>query len=186
MNNKAKLIQLIHVAKREMALDDETYRAALSGVCGKNSCKNLSLSELHQVLEHFKRTGFKMRSKKVNNRISPLSSEPVKAAEIRVIRALWIDMAQSGLLSDSSEAALDRWVYRMSKVRHVGWLNGKQAVKVLEALKKWDARLMAKWLDEHLGTNYQAKLKHGTLSYSLMLKRFAKGKQVYKERQNAE
>lgn len=185
MNNKAKLIQLIHVAKRDMGLDDETYRATLKGVSGKVSCKDMSLSELHQVLENFKKTGFKVRAKKAKKRMSPPSSKRVRVGEIKVIRAVWIDAAKAGLIADNSEEALDKWVYRMSKVRHVGWLDGDQAYRVLEALKKWIVRLMAKWLDEHLGTKYEENLKQVAVSYDLMTERFVFGREVYRERQNA-
>lgn len=55
-NNKtsrAGLIIKIHVAKRDLGLDDAEYRAALLGATGKESCKELSVAEMAKVLNVF-------------------------------------------------------------------------------------------------------------------------------------
>lgn len=45
-----KFIQRIHVLKRDLGLDDETYRTVLDSVAGKTSCTNLEEEELNLVL----------------------------------------------------------------------------------------------------------------------------------------
>lgn len=193
MSNKAKLIQLIHVAKRELGLDDETYRAALQGVCQKESCKGMTVSELEKVLAHFEAKGFKKRAKKSKKRMSPASKKPVKASEIRVIRAIWIQASKEGLIYDGSEDALDKWVLRMSGVRHVGWLDGHAAFKVLEALKKWHKRLMISWLDKNFGYSYAALEKEAMRTsspspfpYAEVVKAYEAHRKALEERKNAE
>ncbi|RZF83733.1 regulatory protein GemA [Pseudoalteromonas sp. CO325X] len=154
--NKAKLIQLIHIAKSQLALDDDTYRSALRGVTGKTSCKELGVKELTAVLEHFKKSGFKCRSNGSKKRMSPKSSAR-QLGEINKIRAIWITMHKQGFVRDGSETALDAFVNRMLNRRKVGenvsfhtqFLTYKQAVPVLEALKKWHTREMI----EHLMLN---------------------------------
>ena len=150
-NNRASLIKLIHVAKRELALDDEAYKAAIDGVAkGKTSSADLTVIELENLLERFKSAGFKRQSTaSKRRRKSPVAGTPVRTPEISKIRAIWITMHRHGLVRDSSEAALNSYVQRMTVklnggvgVAEVGWLDEALAVKVLEALKGWHRRLM--------------------------------------------
>jgi phage gp16-like protein len=151
MATRAQLIQLVHVAKRELALDDDAYQAAISSVAaGKSSCSQLQDRELEQLLESFKAAGFKRRLNPVKKpRLSPASGVLVKAAEISKIRAIWITMRQHGFVQDGSETALNSYVQRMTAklnggegVAEVRWLNEELAVSVLEALKAWHRRVM--------------------------------------------
>ena len=75
MATRAQLIQLAHVAKRELALDDDAYRAAIDSVAtGKASCSQLLDRELEALLESFKAAGFKRRVNPVKKpRLSPAS-----------------------------------------------------------------------------------------------------------------
>ncbi|MEE6988830.1 DUF1018 domain-containing protein, partial [Escherichia coli :H19] len=59
--NRASLITLIHVAKRDLQLDSETYTFVLLAVTGKTSCRDMSPDELSRVLDVFKKRGFKVR-----------------------------------------------------------------------------------------------------------------------------
>lgn len=56
---RPKLIQLIHIAKSQLGLDDSTYRANLIQVTGKSSTKTMTLAELRTVFEDLKTKGFK-------------------------------------------------------------------------------------------------------------------------------
>lgn len=44
-----KLIQRIHVLKRDLALDDDMYRTVLQSIAGKSSCTELDEEELNLV-----------------------------------------------------------------------------------------------------------------------------------------
>lgn len=52
------LIVKIHIAKKDLAMDDETYRDVLQRVTGKDSCKNMTVTELKKVISDMKRLGF--------------------------------------------------------------------------------------------------------------------------------
>ncbi len=54
-------IRLIHVAKRELSLDDDTYRDILHAQAGVRSCKDLDRDGVDKVLNRFKELGFKLR-----------------------------------------------------------------------------------------------------------------------------
>ncbi|EEM6850015.1 DUF1018 domain-containing protein, partial [Salmonella enterica subsp. enterica serovar Montevideo] len=47
---RASLIKLIHVARRDLQLDDDTYRAFLVQYTGKTSCRELTVAQLERVL----------------------------------------------------------------------------------------------------------------------------------------
>ena len=55
---KRTLIAKIHIAKKDLAMDDATYRDVLVRVTGKDSCKKMSLAELKKVVMDMKRLGF--------------------------------------------------------------------------------------------------------------------------------
>ncbi|HGC4094660.1 TPA: phage protein GemA/Gp16 family protein, partial [Escherichia coli] len=57
--NRTSLIKLIHVARRELQLDDDTYRAFLMQKTGNISCRELTVTQLEQVLDAMKERGFK-------------------------------------------------------------------------------------------------------------------------------
>lgn len=157
---KPKLIQLIHIAKGQLGLDDDTYRAALLGAAGKTSCSQMSLPELNKVLEHFKKAGFKTKAKR---RLSPKSS-PKQLGEINKIRAIWITMHKQSFVRDGSETALDAYVNRMLNRAKVGanvsyhtqFLTLTQAIQVLEPLKKWHKREMLNHLKANKMQAYEA------------------------------
>ena len=152
---KAKLIQLIHIAKGQLGLDDDTYRAALFGAAGKTSCSQMSIPELNQVLEHFKKAGFKTKAKR---RLSP-KSDPKQFGEINKVRAIWITMHKQGFVRDGSETALDSYVNRVLNRNKLGqnisfhthFLTQQQALKVLESLKQWQKRELQK--EQQRGNN---------------------------------
>ncbi|HFG1901511.1 gp16 family protein [Vibrio cholerae] len=149
--NRNALIKLIHIGKREMGLDEETYRAMLGGITNKTSCAQLSDRELETVFNTMQDKGFKPRlngNPKVFKRRQIPKSGRAKHAEIDKIRAIWLEMARHGFVKDKSEAALDAYVRRMSNRRsnqgvdHVAWCTAELAYQVLEALKSWHRRVM--------------------------------------------
>ncbi|PMN91356.1 gp16 family protein [Enterovibrio norvegicus] len=149
MQQRTRLIQLIHVGKRELQLDNNTYRALLKRETGNDSCKAMRVNELNRVLSAMERQGFKRKksanSKQTKKRLSPKTHG--KPDVISKIRALWITMAKEGIICDGSETALDAYVRRMSKrqtdkgVDHVGWCNINLANHILECLKRWRNRV---------------------------------------------
>lgn len=52
----------IHLAKKELRMDDGTYRAMLSEIVGVASSKDLDAAGLNRVLDHLTRCGFKGKS----------------------------------------------------------------------------------------------------------------------------
>ena len=147
MANRKDDLAKIHIAKKDLALDEHTYRSLISRVTkGKhNSSATLDYRERSMVLEEFKRLGWKPKRSK-NKKKGPVSRHGVSDK----IRAIWINMHQEGIVRDPSEQALNKWVGRMSAplndgapVASVEWLcrNPKLETHILETLKKWRKRV---------------------------------------------
>lgn len=126
----SRSIAAMHVAKKELGLDDETYRAALLQVTGKSSSAAMSEAERQKVLEHFRDRGFKAQStgsrKRLDGRFAPK------------LQALWIAGWNLGLVRDRDDRALISFVKRQTGIDHVRFLrHGADATKAIEGLKGW-------------------------------------------------
>ncbi|MEI7150835.1 gp16 family protein [Pectobacterium carotovorum] len=134
---KNQLIKLIHIAKRDLQLDDDTYRQLLITVTSKSSTRDMAVPQLDTVLNAMKKRGFKIKAAKKASSTRPLDDSP----QSRKIRSLWLEMADAGIIRDRSEVALARWVKRETGVDSLQWLNSEQASVIIEKLKQWQRRV---------------------------------------------
>lgn len=132
---KSKYIKLIHIAKSQLNLDDDTYRHLLLNVTKKTSTKDMTVWELEKILTNMKLKGFKVKSSKKTGKIT--ATEPVH----KKIRSLWLELADAGEVKNRSEKAINSYVKRITGVEVMDWLTQKQAVVVIESLKSWQARI---------------------------------------------
>ncbi|WP_286695002.1 gp16 family protein [Spongiibacter sp. UBA1325] len=120
---RQRLLAQIHIARKQLALDDDTYRQALKTLTGKTSAKHLSLPELRCVMDDFTRKGFV--PKKGGKRPRPAKN---RTALMNKIEALLADKNQS-------------WQYAHSMAEHmfglkrVDWLNADQLWRLVAALE---------------------------------------------------
>ncbi|MCS3806733.1 phage gp16-like protein [Chromobacterium alkanivorans] len=135
VDNRQRLIRLIHVAKRDLALDDDSYRAILQRIGKQASSSKLTIPQLSQVLEYMKQAGFKVRSKAGGR---PLA----KDCQSKMIRGIWLELACMEVVRNGSEEALATFVKRMAKVDTLQWLSTEQASLVIEHLKEWRQRVI--------------------------------------------
>ncbi|CAM3726419.1 MULTISPECIES: gp16 family protein [Xenorhabdus] len=137
---RQKLIQLIHIARSNLKLDEDTYRQMLLSETKKTSTRDMDIPQLTRVLETMKKRGFKIKPAKKSETSRRLDSHP----QSKKIRALWLEMASMGIVRDSSEQALAQWVKRETGIDSLQWLNSAQASRVIEKLKKWQHRVTRK------------------------------------------
>ena len=146
---KEKAIQLIHIAKQQLRMDELSYRMLLNELTGKNSTKQMTIMQLIKVLEAMENKGFKKTAKRHHS--PPTENAKVNSLIAHKIRAIWIEMGKQGMLRDGSERALNAWVrgvvnpiYQKRgqniQILNVGALRDDMASLVLERLKKWQAR----------------------------------------------
>jgi len=142
-SHRARLVRLIHVAKRDLALDEDTYRSMLLSTTGKDTSSHLNVTELERVLAHLKRHGFKVRHATGKPRAArkPPSRALADSAQSSKIRALWLELHAQGAVRDPSEKALAAYVKRITRIDALQWLDVKQASQLIETLKQWKERL---------------------------------------------
>jgi len=144
---RQRLIRLIHVAKRDLAMDDDTYRALLVTCTGHDSSSHLSDAELNTVLAHMKRRGFTVRHAASKSKPKPTrkpSRALAQSPQDKKIRALWLSLHKHGVVRDPSEAALAAYVKRITHVDALQWLDIQQASQIIETLKQWQDRIQRK------------------------------------------
>lgn len=134
-NKKSKLIQLIHIGKSQLGLDDELYREILESCTGKTSSKQLSIPQLEAVLDRMKQIGFVIDSKH-KSEVKNLASDP----QSKLIRHLWLQLHQAGQVRNSSEKALAKFVENKVGVSALQFLSSKHADMIITHLRQWCKR----------------------------------------------
>lgn len=130
------LIGKIHVARAQLAMEEDSYRALLRRVTKRESCKDMTMDELESVLREFTRIGFKpVNSKRIGQRKQATHPQATK------IRKLWLILRDIGELNDPSEDALAAFVENVSGARALQWLTPHDADAVIKALRGWIKRV---------------------------------------------
>ena len=130
MSDRRGMLAKIHVAKKQLALTDDSYRDVVKRMTGADSSKDCTDGQLERLLGEFTRLGFAAVSR-------PKSAKPW----VRKIHAIWKELAP--LLDDATEAALSGFVQRQTGIARAEWLNSNQATKVIQGLEGWLGRLKA-------------------------------------------
>lgn len=64
-DNRKGVLAQIHIARKELALDEDTYRQMIATVTGgKRSCSDCNVAELHKIVQHMKERGFNAKPRK--------------------------------------------------------------------------------------------------------------------------
>jgi phage gp16-like protein len=147
---RREMLAKLHVAAKQLGLDEETYRDALEAATGARSARDLDGEGLEKALAHFRARGFTPTpTVRPDGSSTGASSGPAsppqggggRSAYLPKIRALWIAGWNLGLVRDPSDKALRAFVARQTGIAHERWLKGAgDAKKVIEALKSWLAR----------------------------------------------
>lgn len=136
--------QIINIAKGQLGLDEDTYRALLMRVTGVASLRAMTERQRLDVLDEMKRQGFRIRQKA--GRPLPAATKPY----IRLIHALWASCHRAGAIEDGSRKALRAFCQRFvapgdaTIVTDPDLLTWAQASPVIQALKKMEARAKAR------------------------------------------
>jgi hypothetical protein len=129
-------IAAIHVAKKQLGLDDETYRAKLTVITGKPSVKDMSEDERQKVLTVFRSEGFKPAVAR-----RPDGRQKLSGRYAAKLQALWIAGWNLGVFKNRDDAALEAFIKRQTGLDAVRFCRDPQdAEKAIEAMKAWMAR----------------------------------------------
>jgi phage gp16-like protein len=119
------------IARKELGLDEQTYRAILERLTGHRSATLCSDGQLGLVLDELKAKGWKPQARK------PRLVDP---PAVRKARALWISLHQLGVVRDRSDAAMAAFGKRQLRAERLEWNDMGQMFKLVEALKAMATR----------------------------------------------
>ncbi|MBA3028938.1 MAG: regulatory protein GemA [Desulfobacterium sp.] len=127
-----KKLAVLHIAKKQLGLDADTYRAALLAHGGVESSSELNEDGFLRVVKHFESCGFVSRFNPVGKR--PNRPGMATDAQIKKIYAQWwsIGWAEKG----REMKALRGFLQKRFRVDHENFLTFEKAHSVIEALKK--------------------------------------------------
>jgi hypothetical protein len=131
---RVKKTRLIKCLCRDLGLDadEETRRVFYQGVTGKRSLTDMSDAQLSKVIDQLKRqpglAGGGRAYKGVEMDQSPQG---------RKIRSLWLELRDLGVLRDSGEDALKKYVLRRFGTWKFEDLNPGDIIRLIEQLKSW-------------------------------------------------
>ena len=125
MSTKKILMAKIHIGKKDLHLDDDTYRDVLWRVTGKRSCKDMTIAQLQDVVKDMENSGFKPKATPKHGKKPSVigKREPLMGK----IHAMLTDM---GLHWNYAHGMADS----MFKIKRLQWLNDSQLYKLTQAL----------------------------------------------------
>jgi len=130
MQNK-KQLAIIHLAKKQLCLDDTAYRAILSGA-GVSSAKDINTdAQFNTVMSAFQKLGFKSTSWAGRRQIT-VSGSPgmISRKQEYYIKGLWSLASRY-----KDEASLRKIIKRIGKVDDISFLPKRSASAVIVALR---------------------------------------------------
>jgi len=137
----------IHVAKKQLGLDEDTYRAVLNRVTGKSSSGAMTEAERVAVVDEMRRLGFRPVLRGVGGTGGAAEGRSKGARSglqgrfAKQLQAYWIDLWNLGLVRDRTDAALVAFVRRQTRIDDPKWvLDAATAASAIEAMKGWMAR----------------------------------------------
>ncbi len=123
---------VIHVAKSQLHMADEDYRALLLRVAGVRSSSDLEEPGFEALMAELERLGFRL----IKSRVQPGRREGMATpAQVGKIFALWKDFS-----GKKDDLEMGRWLEKYFHVSHVRFLDDRRASKAIVALEK-----MAEW-----------------------------------------
>jgi len=124
-------LALVHLAAKQLGLNEDVYRTILWNIGGVESAKNLSEERFERVMAHFEHLGFRWKRKNFGQRRGMATP-----AQIKKIRDLW--EAYSGRKND--EAALNKWLEHTCKTSALRFLDPSKARDAITGLIKMTTR----------------------------------------------
>jgi phage gp16-like protein len=111
----------IHIAKKELGLDDATYRGILWDRYHRESAAELSEAQAADLIELFHEKGWR----------------PASFGQRGLIHVLWHKLEAAGAVHHPSENALASFIEHSTGKNDLRWLTVREASRVIEMLKKW-------------------------------------------------
>lgn len=127
-STRTRELAMIHVAKKQLGLDDETYRAMLWTVARVRSSAALDFAGRKNVLDHMKARGFKSAPGKRGREGRPHNMEgSERSPQLKKVEALLADAGRPWSYADGIAK-------RMFQVDRVAFCDGAQLQAIIAAM----------------------------------------------------
>lgn len=124
----------IHVAKKQLALSDDSYRDLMMRVAGVTSSRDLDDAGARRLMAEFERLGFvnATKKKRVGRDNRPLARKAV---------ALWISLHNLDEIDNPDDRALAAFAKRTAGKERLLFCDTGELNRVVEGLKAWCVRV---------------------------------------------
>lgn len=125
---------IINMAKTQLGLDEDTYRAKLRNITGETSLRKMTETQLNQVIKVFENEGFRRGPKKSRND----GRRELTGPYLRKLRALWISGYNLGIIRNPDDRAMIAWIEEQTGIPDTRFLRAHaDARAAIEGLKGW-------------------------------------------------
>ncbi|MER2557697.1 MAG: regulatory protein GemA [Candidatus Competibacter denitrificans] len=125
-STRTRDLKLIHIAAKQMAWDENTYRAILERITGKASAAELNAQQRNAVIDEFVRLGWKIKSHKSHRKPGAVPED-----RQRLVWKIGAYLADAGRVW----AYADGIARRVCKVDSVRFCTPEQLHKIVAALE---------------------------------------------------
>lgn len=133
INNEQK--KLLHVAARELGMDEDMYREILRQEAGVQSSKDLTKQGFDKVMRRFKKLGFKKTGKPYSRPNPPVSNAPDALVTEGLMYKIQMLYREIGFRDKKRQMGFNQRVCKKP------WPQTRaEANQIIEALKKMAAR----------------------------------------------
>lgn len=125
---------IINMAKTQLGLDEDTYRAKLRNITGETSLRKMTETQLNQVIKVFENEGFRRGPKKSRND----GRRELTGPYLRKLRALWISGWNLGIIRNRDDRAMIAWIEQQTGIPDTRFLRAHaDARAAIEGMKGW-------------------------------------------------
>ncbi len=132
MTDRKKKLAIIHVAKKQLALTDEQYRALLFGAAGIESAGDIKTDAQHRsIMQAFRNAGFTAAGgrRKMTDR------------KLAKCYAIWCELHKMGVVKSKDFSSMMKWIAGRTGGTNERFLRESQKAKMIEELKSWKYRV---------------------------------------------
>lgn len=140
--HRRALMAKIHVARKQLAIDEDDYRQLLLDETRQTSLTQCDEAGLERVVTRLKTLGFKPLPSRFGK---PTAQHPMA----KKARALWISLYHLGVVRNGSEEALEAFAKRQLGCERLVWARQSDSYKLIEALKQMAERAGWRQSDEN-------------------------------------
>ena len=133
LTDRRRKLAVIHIAKKELGLNDDTYRMLLAGAAGVDSAgKILNDRQYCNVMRAFRAAGYQPK---------PPAARKAPDAQMGKCYALWCELERLGAVKSKAWGSMMAWVGRQLG-GHQDIIRANQKSHLIEELKRWQRRVL--------------------------------------------